>query len=83
MLEVVSDKISLTGENGILNRSLIVHALPDDYKSDPAGMTGARERCGIIARVRFEGTPADSWASFLVRYFNIAALERDLKHGRF
>ena len=45
-----SDKISLLGENGILNRSLVIHAAPDDYKSDPAGMSGARERCGVIAR---------------------------------
>ncbi|PNY80289.1 superoxide dismutase family protein [Deinococcus koreensis] len=43
-------KSSLTGMNGVLNRSLIIHARPDDYKSDPAGMTGARERCGIISR---------------------------------
>ncbi|WP_102126945.1 superoxide dismutase family protein [Deinococcus planocerae] len=45
-----SDKISLTGMNGILNRTLVIHANPDDYKSDPAGMSGARQRCGVIAR---------------------------------
>nr|WP_162865702.1 superoxide dismutase family protein [Deinococcus wulumuqiensis] len=45
-----SAKISLTGENGILNRSLVIHANPDDYKTDPAGMSGARERCGVILR---------------------------------
>lgn len=43
-------KLSLSGMTGILNRSLVVHAMSDDYKSDPAGMSGARERCGIIAR---------------------------------
>lgn len=52
-LETVSDKISLTGVNDILNRSLIIHAMADDYKSDPAGMTGARERCGVLARENF------------------------------
>jgi len=52
-LETVSDKISLTGVNGILNRSLIVHAMADDYKSDPSGLTGALERCGVIARENF------------------------------
>ena len=45
-----SSKISLTGENGVLGRSLVIHANPDDYKTDPAGMSGARERCGVIER---------------------------------
>ncbi|BDP40475.1 hypothetical protein DAETH_04440 [Deinococcus aetherius] len=45
-----SDKVSLTGMNGVLNRSLVIHANPDDYKSDPSGMSGARLRCGIISR---------------------------------
>lgn len=45
-----SDKISLTGMNGVLNRTLVIHARPDDYRSDPAGMTGPRERCGVIVR---------------------------------
>ncbi|WP_216327192.1 superoxide dismutase family protein [Deinococcus aestuarii] len=46
----MTDKVSLTGMNGVLNRTLIIHANPDDYKSDPAGMSGGRQRCGIIAR---------------------------------
>ncbi|MFC3718463.1 superoxide dismutase family protein [Deinococcus metalli] len=46
-------KLSLSGATGILNRSLVVHAKPDDYKSDPAGLTGARERCGVITRNAF------------------------------
>lgn len=46
-------KVSLTGMNGVLNRSLVIHAQPDDYRSDPSGMTGARERCGIITRDSF------------------------------
>ncbi|WP_442877210.1 superoxide dismutase family protein [Deinococcus sp. YIM 134068] len=45
-----SDKISLTGMEGILNRTLIIHAQPDDYKTDPAGLTGGRQRCGPITR---------------------------------
>jgi superoxide dismutase, Cu-Zn family len=50
---IVTDKLSLSGMNGILNRSIMVHAKPDDYKSDPAGMTGERLRCGVIARDNF------------------------------
>ncbi|MCD0176008.1 superoxide dismutase family protein, partial [Deinococcus sp. 14RED07] len=46
-------KVSLTGLNGVLNRSLVIHAQPDDYRSDPSGLTGARERCGIITRDSF------------------------------
>lgn len=42
-----------TGENGLLRpegTSLVVHAGPDDYKTDPAGNAGARIACGVIAR---------------------------------
>lgn len=48
-----TDKSSLTGMNGVLNRSLVIHAAMDDYKSDPAGMSGARQRCGVIMRDGF------------------------------
>ncbi len=63
MLEVGADgtgkatfttsKISLTGMNGVLNRSIVIHAGMDDYKSDPSGKSGARERCGVILRNNF------------------------------
>lgn len=49
-LSFTTDKISLTGPNGVLNRALVIHANPDDYKTDPAGKSGARERCGTIRR---------------------------------
>ncbi|MDV6375502.1 superoxide dismutase family protein [Deinococcus arenicola] len=48
-----TSKDSLTGKNGVLNRSLVVHADMDDYKSDPSGKSGARERCGVILRDNF------------------------------
>ena len=32
----------------IRGRSLVVHADPDDYKSQPAGNAGARVACGVI-----------------------------------
>lgn len=63
MLEVGADgtgkvtfttaKSSLTGANGVLNRSIVIHANMDDYKSDPSGKSGARERCGVILRNDF------------------------------
>lgn len=46
----MSQKFSLTGMNGVLNRSLVIHANPDDYKTDPAGKSGTRVQCGVIRR---------------------------------
>ena len=34
--------------NSILNRSVVIHADPDDYKSQPAGNSGKRVACGVI-----------------------------------
>lgn len=49
-VQFTTSKISLMGENGILRRSLVIHAAPDDYASDPSGKSGPRERCGTIER---------------------------------
>ncbi len=35
--------------NDVAGKAVIVHASPDDYKSQPAGNAGARVACGIIA----------------------------------
>ncbi len=43
------DMMSLTeGPAGILKRSVVIHADPDDYKSQPAGNSGKRVACGVI-----------------------------------
>lgn len=43
------DMMSLTeGPAGILKRSVVIHADPDDYKSQPAGNSGKRIACGVI-----------------------------------
>ena len=39
------------GPMGIVGRSLVVHADPDDYRSQPAGNSGKRVACGVIAGV--------------------------------
>ena len=41
--------LSLGGDaNGIVGRSVVIHADPDDYKSQPAGNSGKRVACGVI-----------------------------------
>jgi Cu-Zn family superoxide dismutase len=44
----VDKLISLNGPNSIVGRSVIVHADPDDLKSQPSGNAGARVGCGVI-----------------------------------
>jgi superoxide dismutase, Cu-Zn family len=38
------------GPASIVGRGLIVHADPDDYKTQPTGNAGARIACGVIQR---------------------------------
>lgn len=38
--------------NDILGRALVVHAQPDDYRSQPAGNAGIRLACGVIKVAR-------------------------------
>jgi Cu-Zn family superoxide dismutase len=36
------------GPNSVVGRSIIIHASPDDFRSQPAGNSGARIACGVI-----------------------------------
>jgi Cu-Zn family superoxide dismutase len=36
------------GPAGIIKRAVVIHADPDDYKSQPAGNSGKRVACGVI-----------------------------------
>ena len=40
--------LTLSGDKSIVGRSVVVHAAPDDYKSQPAGNSGKRIACGVI-----------------------------------
>lgn len=48
-LDAMIDGVSLSdGAGSIVGRGLIVHADPDDYKTQPTGNAGARIACGVI-----------------------------------
>ena len=50
-VDVELDIITVTpGPASIVGRGLIVHADPDDYKTQPTGNAGARLACGVIQR---------------------------------
>lgn len=55
-LRFTNPKISVlpAGANSVLGRSLVVHADPDDYQSNPAGNSGARVLCGVIEPARLD-----------------------------
>jgi Cu-Zn family superoxide dismutase len=36
------------GQTSIVGRGLIIHADPDDFKTQPTGNAGARLACGVI-----------------------------------
>ncbi|RJG06588.1 superoxide dismutase family protein [Noviherbaspirillum cavernae] len=39
------------GKFGILDRAVVIHASPDDYKTQPTGNAGGRIACGVIKKV--------------------------------
>lgn len=48
-VDVVLEGISVSpGPGSVVGRGLIVHADPDDFKTQPTGNSGARIACGVI-----------------------------------
>lgn len=50
MFEVDTIRVA-SGKYSIVNHALIIHANPDDYKSQPVGNAGGRIACGIIKKM--------------------------------
>lgn len=53
MIDVTAEMVSLTGgdENNLLDddgSTLMVHADPDDYMTDPSGNSGDRIACAVV-----------------------------------
>jgi len=46
--ETTVNFIEMEGANSIIGKAVIVHADPDDLKSQPTGNAGARQACGVI-----------------------------------
>ncbi|WP_135229750.1 superoxide dismutase family protein [Deinococcus fonticola] len=46
--DFLTTKVSLSGPDSVMGRSIVIHAAADDYKTDPAGNSGARLVCGVI-----------------------------------
>jgi Cu-Zn family superoxide dismutase len=47
-VDVTVENATLSAKNAIVNRSIIVHAKPDDLKTDPSGNSGGRVAGGVI-----------------------------------
>ena len=47
----MNNRVTLRARAALLDgdgSALVVHAMPDDFTSDPAGGSGARVACGVI-----------------------------------
>jgi Cu-Zn family superoxide dismutase len=45
---VVGAVLGGAGSTNILGRALVVHAAPDDYRTQPSGNSGTRIACGVV-----------------------------------
>lgn len=50
--EGLNDLVKLEGPASIIGRAIIVHADPDDFKTQPTGNAGGRLGCGVIQELK-------------------------------
>jgi Cu-Zn family superoxide dismutase len=47
-VDFVDKQLSLSGPGSILQKAVILHTNPDDFKTQPTGNAGGRVACGVI-----------------------------------
>jgi Cu-Zn family superoxide dismutase len=53
-VDYTDERLRFEGAHGILGRGVIVHANPDDFKTQPTGNAGGRVACGVIGVAKAE-----------------------------
>lgn len=57
-MQIEVDGISMgSGADTIIGKGVIVHANPDDFKTQPTGNSGGRIACGVIVMTQASGEP--------------------------
>src|SRR5262249_45471817 len=51
-VEFTDAVLKLDGPNSIIGHAVIVHANPDDFKTQPTGNAGGRQACGVIGAAK-------------------------------
>jgi len=60
-LETLNNRVTLRGHAALLDAdgsALVVHAMPDDFITDPSGGSGGRVACGVLGKAASGPEPA-------------------------